>query len=236
MVDCVNESVKSMTMVESNTRFFTRVLDLEGIFGPLKLIQKEVGDTSCVVWDASVVLAKYLETLIQRKDNKEWLKEKTVVELGAGIGGAGLTAASFGADVVVTDLPEVMSMLWANIDVNRFVWDANGGRIVAKELTWGKDSTSDWPTPDLILVADCVYYEQSLEPLIKTMEDLCGRETEVLICQELRDSQKQRDFWEKFLELLKGKFHVTQISAQDQHPQFSSPDIILLSVRKRFES
>ncbi|XP_071450855.1 protein N-lysine methyltransferase METTL21D-like isoform X2 [Hetaerina americana] len=233
-VNSESPNLQNLEMEKSKTRFFTRVLEIKGICGELNLFQKEVGDTSCVVWDACVVLAKYLETLIDRKKNKDLFKSKFVVELGSGVGGAGLTAASFGADVVVTDLPEVISLLWSNIDVNRIVWDANGGKIVAKELVWGKENTSDWPTPDLILIADCVYYDQSLEPLLKTVEELARRETEVLICQELRDTPKQKDLWEKFFELLEEKFLVTKIPILDQHPQFSSADIVLLSARKKF--
>ncbi|XP_071451516.1 protein N-lysine methyltransferase METTL21D-like [Hetaerina americana] len=232
-VDSVDTNLQNVDTEKPKTRFSKRVLEVKGLCGELSLFQKKVGDTRWLVSDASMALAKYHETFIERKENKEWFKGKFVVELGSGVGGAGLTAASFGADVVVTDLPEVITLLWSNIDVNRIVWDANGGRIVAKELVWGKENTSDWPTPDLILIADCVYYDQSLEPLLKTVEDLSRKETEVLICQELRDTPEHKDLWEKFFALLEEKFLVTKIPILEYHPQFSSADIVLLSARKK---
>lgn len=72
---------------------FTREFDI-GLHKPLVLYQKEVGDVSCVVWDAALVLAKYLESETER--NKLYLHEKTIVELGAGLGCVALTAACFG--------------------------------------------------------------------------------------------------------------------------------------------
>jgi predicted nicotinamide N-methyase len=60
----------------------------------LTLCQKEVGDVSCVVWDAALVLAKYLEA--RCNDMQHWLRGRSVAELGAGMGCVGLTAVCFG--------------------------------------------------------------------------------------------------------------------------------------------
>ena len=64
----------------------------------LKLKQCYKGDVGCVVWDAAIVLAKYLETRgfhdpasgVNRWANKH------VLELGAGTGVVGLMAAALG--------------------------------------------------------------------------------------------------------------------------------------------
>ena len=60
----------------------------------LKIKQAEVGDESCVVWDAALVLAKYLQT--EHFCPTKHLVNKQVVELGAGTGVVGLIAASCG--------------------------------------------------------------------------------------------------------------------------------------------
>jgi predicted nicotinamide N-methyase len=60
----------------------------------LRFHQSEIGDVGCVVWDAALVLAKYLEAADFR--HGEDLKSKVVVELGAGTGAVGLVAASLG--------------------------------------------------------------------------------------------------------------------------------------------
>ena len=60
----------------------------------LKIYQSEVGDVGCVVWDAALVLSKYLETADFNNGND--LEGKCVIELGAGTGVVGLMAASYG--------------------------------------------------------------------------------------------------------------------------------------------
>ena len=78
-------------------------IDLEKVFvreidrnddSVLKILQSEIGDVGCVVWDAALVLSKYLET--EDFDFGRGMDTKTVVELGAGTGVVGLMAASFG--------------------------------------------------------------------------------------------------------------------------------------------
>ena len=51
----------------------------------LNIHQAFVGDVGCVVWDAAIVLAKYLE-----KTRHDDLKSKKILELGAGTGIVGL--------------------------------------------------------------------------------------------------------------------------------------------------
>ena len=64
----------------------------------LTIHQLQVGDVGCVVWDAALVLSKYLET--QDFDCGKMLKDKQVLELGAGTGIVGLAAASLGSEYV----------------------------------------------------------------------------------------------------------------------------------------
>ena len=40
---------------------FTREIDFESVGESLQLKQEVEGDVGCVVWDAAIVLAKYLE-------------------------------------------------------------------------------------------------------------------------------------------------------------------------------
>lgn len=77
-----------------DTNEYYRHFELESINATLKFCQYEYGDVSCVVWDAAIVLAKYLETLF--KENNETFVFKKVIELGSGLGCVGLTAACFG--------------------------------------------------------------------------------------------------------------------------------------------
>lgn len=73
---------------------FSREIDIEVCLKTLKIYQKLEGDVNCVVWDASLVLAKYLETMSQNKS--DFLSGMKVIELGSGLGVVGLTAATLG--------------------------------------------------------------------------------------------------------------------------------------------
>lgn len=73
---------------------FPREIDIEICLKTLKIYQKIEGDVNCVVWDASLVLAKYLETMCY--DKPDFLSGNKVLELGSGLGIVGLTAATLG--------------------------------------------------------------------------------------------------------------------------------------------
>ncbi|XP_015721440.1 protein-lysine methyltransferase METTL21D isoform X2 [Coturnix japonica] len=90
---------------------FVRELELRS--GPsLRLLQRS-GGVGCVVWDAALVLAKFLET------GSFPLSRRAVLELGSGTGAVGIMAATLGADVTLTDLQELQELLAVNIDNNR---------------------------------------------------------------------------------------------------------------------
>ncbi|KAA8544130.1 hypothetical protein F0562_022142 [Nyssa sinensis] len=67
---------------------------------------KHLGTT---VWDASMVLVKFLEKNCRKgRFCPSKLKGKRVIELGAGCGVAGFGMAMLGCDVVSTDQTEVL--------------------------------------------------------------------------------------------------------------------------------
>lgn len=74
--------------------YFVRCYELEARQSKLNFFQRIEGDVSCVVWDASIVLAKYLERKFL--DNPGHFNNKNVLELGAGVGCVGITAACLG--------------------------------------------------------------------------------------------------------------------------------------------
>jgi len=209
---------------------FTREVELEHCKTTLKFVQKNIGDVSCVIWDAAIVLAKYLD-LTCKSDN--WLRGKNVLELGAGLGCAGLTAACLGANVVLTDLEEALPMLEKNIRVNEQVWKNLGGAAEAKVLKWGKDVNLDFK-PDIVLLTDCVYYEESVQPLLHTLETLCDSDcgTYAILSQEERDTPKQVVVWKQFLEELNNRFKIEYIPISQQDPTYSSTDIHLMKIYK----
>ena len=62
------------------------------------------------------------------------------------------------ANVTVTDLPEFVPLMEYNIRDNTA---SVMGTIRAASLTWGSAAGREVPaTPDMILLADCIYYEE----------------------------------------------------------------------------
>ncbi|XP_045678089.1 protein N-lysine methyltransferase METTL21D isoform X2 [Phyllostomus hastatus] len=145
--------------VEDPMRNFVRILEkTDGTV--LRLQQYGSGGVGCVVWDAAIVLSKYLETPGFSGDGAHALSRRSVLELGSGTGAVGLMAATLGADVVVTDLEELQDLLKLNINMNKHLVT---GSVQAKVLKWGEEIEDLTSPPDYILMADCIYYEELLQ-------------------------------------------------------------------------
>lgn len=81
--------------VEDPLWSFVRVLEKrDGTV--LRLQQYGSGGVGCVVWDAAIVLSKYLETPGFSGDGAHALSRRSVLELGSGTGAVGLMAATLG--------------------------------------------------------------------------------------------------------------------------------------------
>ncbi|KAH9496686.1 hypothetical protein Btru_009658 [Bulinus truncatus] len=146
--------------------------------------QSAVGDVGCVVWDAALVLCSYIDKV------QEKFRGKSVLELGAGTGAAGLVASAIGAKVVITDLPEIVPLMQHNVNLNEKILK---GSCTATELKWGnkehmahikQEHFSE--SVDFLLIADCVYYE-AIEELVKTVLYLTSPSTTVLCTYEDRE-------------------------------------------------
>ncbi|OWF49511.1 Protein-lysine methyltransferase METTL21D [Mizuhopecten yessoensis] len=201
---------------------FIRELELKNE-EKLKIHQLEVGDVGCVVWDAALVMCKYLETA--DFDGGESWRGLDVVELGAGTGVLGVYAAVYGANVTITDLPEFLPLMNLNIDTNQHHIT---GRAVAQSLQWGEESLGR--TVEYVLLADCIYYEKSLSPLVESICSLCSDTTVVLCCYEQRTTGNKPELERKFLELMLETFNVEDIPLERQDSHFRSADILI----KRF--
>lgn len=66
---------------------------------------------------------------------------------------------SYRANVIATDLPEVIPHLMNNLDTNQEAVTNGEGKITAIELDWTRGNSS-LSSPDFLLLADCVYYEK----------------------------------------------------------------------------
>lgn len=145
--------------------------------------------------------------------------EVTVLELGAGVGTAGLATAQAldrqggRGTVVLTDLPDVCPLLERNASTCACTHVA----IHVCALPWGDHDaahavlTSTAP-PTHILCSDLVYFPELLAPLLRTLISLTtiSPTTEVLIAYKIRSLTKEQPFWCG----LSAWFELTQVDYQ----------------------
>ncbi|NXP24478.1 MT21A methyltransferase, partial [Scytalopus superciliaris] len=184
---------------------------------------------AAVGWDAAVVLCAYLE--MEGID----LRDRSVIELGAGTGLLGIVATllgafymlylravclshvllcCLGARVTMTDREAALEFLESNVQAN--LPSELRPRAVVKELTWGKDLDNFPPGAfDFVLGADIVYLEETFAELLQTLEHLCSGQTVILLACRIR---YERDH--KFLKMLRDRFSVHEVhydSSKDVH-------------------
>ncbi|CAH3917118.1 unnamed protein product [Pieris brassicae] len=167
----------------------------------------------------------------------DFLSGVRVLELGSGLGVVGLTAATLGAQVTLTDLPEALPLLRLNIAENKSKIASMGGYSIAESLVWGdKNSDIHKQDFDMILLADCIYYEDAVDTLIETLKslnDTINKKPTIYLTQELRDSEIQKKLWKSFYEKLTEYFYIEKVPEEEQHINYRSSDIVLLKITKK---
>jgi predicted nicotinamide N-methyase len=130
------------------------------------------------VWHGALLLARYLEL---RSDSVSGCR---VLELGAGCGVVGIAAAALGAQsVLLTDLPYVLPLLKSNMDRNQILLTAMNTNAGTAPGTSVECCECDWCqqplnarilefSPNVILVADCVWVQDLVQPLLSTLQSL----------------------------------------------------------------
>jgi predicted nicotinamide N-methyase len=179
--------------------------------------------TASTVWDGALLLARYLLL----PSSSSVVAGKTVLELGAGCGAAGMVAAATGAaHVTLTDLPdEVSNCLRPSVDSNsKTLRDLNPNcSVVCEPCDWSQypladpdrvvappvpccscrcclDASSNGsdirngcpqqhhqrrrPRFDVILVADCVWLEDLVDPLLAVLKQLTDDPNELVTKEE----------------------------------------------------
>ena len=128
------------------------------------------------------------------------------LELGAGSGLVGLAVAKgflqkYGAghagDIHLTDQDVMIPLMHRNIALNTSLAE----HVHASVLDWGSIPQS-LPTPNVVLAADCVYFEPSFPLLQQTLEQLIGSKTVCYFCFKKRrraDLRFMKDVKKTFL-------------------------------------
>ena len=210
-------------------------------------------DESTTVWDAGLILAHYLA------DGRGggWaskLKGLRIIDLGAGTGVVGLTAAACGADVLLTDLDECLDILRLNVEANATTLAAIGaGRVEVMPLRWGdkleaqrcRSFAGDGRGFDVVLCGDCMYHTgDAPEQLVDTVRELlalepmkaCEITPTVIVSNERRlltatvvgNTKPLHGAQERAcLELFRKSFDVASIPLEDQHEYYHNAQVDL---------
>ncbi|CAG8450244.1 1462_t:CDS:2 [Cetraspora pellucida] len=157
--------------------------------------------TAASVWDASLILAKFLEK--QCRENKINFKEKTFIELGSGKSIPSIASAILGAkQVTITDVPNVIPQIKKIIKLNGLFKNS----VNVEPLDWinGKEhiealSNAHW---DYILGADIVWVDYLAKPLIETIDALSTPSyTKLLLSHQSRTTRCDNLFFNSLKKL-----------------------------------
>lgn len=196
------------------------------------------------VWDASIVLAKYLEKNARKGElSRIKVKNKRCIELGAGMGLAGMAFALLGADVALTDTTDaVMALLRRNVDTNMTAaalklkdaeWAVSvAGKVSVSELDWSNKSHYEALNPpfDYVIAADCVYSEVAVPHFLNAVLAMAGPKGTIVVCNEFR-SQTVNDI---FMAEFSRHFSIKKVPMNKMESEYQHP-LIHIYIMKRLK-
>ncbi|KAL7164947.1 hypothetical protein ACSBR2_040775 [Camellia fascicularis] len=137
--------------------------------------------TGSWTWDSAIVLSHWMIT--QGRLDFDFAG-KTVLELGAGTGLPGLTAAALGASrVILTDVEPLLPVLRKNVEANGL-----GDRVEVSRLVWGSEEElgDEVAVVDLVVMSDVFFDAEEAVALGRTLRRVCGEGTKVWAASEVR--------------------------------------------------
>lgn len=145
------------------------------------------------LWDGSQALAQHIDETISLQSPSslpllEYVlisatyRKLHVLELGCGCGSVGISIAQSvpDCDVLLTDLPEVTDLVEANIERMK---PAIASKVNFEPLDWEQTLPDKLQhrTNDLIIVSECTYNTDTLQPLVSTLVALTARSPKAVI-------------------------------------------------------
>jgi predicted nicotinamide N-methyase len=134
------------------------------------------------LWASAIGLSRYLV------DNQEFVKDKSVLEIGCGLGLPAIVAGKIGAAMTM-----VTDYLQEPLDFSKLNWEQNLAleNVEFSILDWRnipdalKNRTPQYKA-DILLAADVAYEKRAFEPLLDAFQHLVNPEGRILIAEPNR--------------------------------------------------
>lgn len=144
-----------------------RFLDPENMFHDFPLWAK--------IWEASIVLADHLAGIDAEP-------QKRFLEIGSGLGVAGIIASSFGHHVTMTEYnTDALNFAHANAESN--LSSAESSLEITK-LDWNKPQLEG--SFDYIIGSEVIYKERAFEPIQRLFKTFLKPDGEVVLAERVR--------------------------------------------------
>lgn len=119
----------------------------------------------------------------------------------------------------------MLSLMWENIRLNDLP-----STVTATVYDWGTPTPPELPNVfDIILAADCVYFEPAFPLLLDTLGTLLRNGTS--ICYFCFKKRRKADW--RFIKGLKKGFDVREIDEDEERAVYGREGIYLYEIRKR---
>ncbi|KAI1756045.1 putative methyltransferase-domain-containing protein [Xylaria castorea] len=183
------------------------------------------------LWPAGMTLARYM-----LRYHATSLAGKRILELGAGGGLVGLAVAR-GCDLgenhpplYITDQMEMFSLMRHNIALNELE-----GKVEAVLLNWGEPLPAEVVAspPDVVLAADCVYFEPAFPLLQATLSDLLALRPSAVVYFCFK---KRRRADMQFLRQARRRFSVAEIDDDDERPVWSRQGLFMFAITSKTDT
>ncbi|KAJ6440297.1 Nicotinamide N-methyltransferase [Purpureocillium lavendulum] len=219
---------EDLTPLPSLKQAGNSAIDFDGqLDAPLKVREDVRSGCGGQTWPAGLVLGKHM-----LRYHREELRDARILELGAGGGLVGLAVAlacggrEGRSRLLLTDQDEMLELMQHNIRLNEV--DSRADALV---LNWGEplpDAVVQ-QKPNVILAAECVYFEPAFPLLMQTLKDLfaLNEDAVVYFCFKKR---RRADL--QFVKMAKKAFLVEELFDEDR-PVFSRQSLFLFSFRSK---
>ena len=155
------------------------------------------------VWESSIALLRYLIPLINDAPSKTRLqryRDGAWLDIGAGLGLLGITLVKLAGvkHVVMTDQPEIVQFMRANVEKNGIDLDACRPAV----LMWGDivQARELGRKFDFITATDVLYDAKCVQPVIQSILEMSHDGTQVFVGHEERDHQVTKLFIDAVVE------------------------------------